>query len=439
MRCMKTVLIVFGVLAAILSPGAASGDEAFERALSLAAEKRYSDAREVLDPLLEREPGHRRARLLHGVLRARAGRVGEAIDIFEALRRDHPEMSEPYNNLAVLYAVGGRLEDAREILLATLKRQPDAVVYANLGDVYTKLARRAYQQARELEAGGGAHPEQETDTTFAIWVTPDDSSETGMRGATAEPQNPPMEPRETATESGGPAVQSRDGMAKPPEGGQEPADLVPQGWESATESQDAVPESRESVAPTPTVTADAQRPDPESRDTREDTAGKVPAASEAASMPSAFCARAGGFQGRRAVADAALWLQSYGAEVVEVRHEERRIASSYRVYLPPFESREEAEAKLREIRKRGVRDVAVIKDGDLANGISFGIYREADNMHRRVAALDRLGYPVRSHAADLEIVEEYVIKARAGGAPDTLDGAWTSRFPEQSIRVVDCG
>ena len=437
MRCMKTVLIVFGALAAILSPGAASGDEAFERALSLAAEKRYSDAREVLDPLLEREPGHRRARLLHGVLRARAGRVGEAIDIFEALRRDYPEMSEPYNNLAVLYAVEGRLEDAREILLATLKRQPDAVVYANLGDVYTKLARRAYQQAREIEAGGGAHPEQEKDTTFAIPVTPDDSSETGMRGATAEPQNPPMEPRETATESGGPAVQSRDVMAKPPEGGQEPADPVPQGRESATESQDAAPESREPVASP--VAADAQRPDTESRDTREDTAGTVPAASEAASMSSAFCARAGGFQGRRAVADAALWLQSYGAEVVEVRHEERRIASSYRVYLPPFESREEAEAKLREIRNRGVRDVAVIKDGDLANGISFGIYRQADNMHRRVAALDRLGYAVSSYAADLEIVEEYVIKARAGGAPDTLDDAWTSRFPEQSIRVVDCG
>ena len=437
MRCMKTVLIVFGALAAILSPGAASGDEAFERALSLAAEKRYSDAREVLDPLLEREPGHRRARLLHGVLRARAGRVGEAIDIFEALRRDHPEMSEPYNNLAVLYAVEGRLEDAREILLATLKRQPDAVVYANLGDVYTKLARRAYQQAREIEAGGGAHPEQEKDTTFAIPVTPDDSSETGMRGATAEPQNPPMEPRETATESGGPAVQSRDVMAKPPEGGQEPADPVPQGRESATESQDAAPESREPVASP--VAADAQRPDTESPDTREDTAGTVPAASEAASMSSAFCARAGGFQGRRAVADAALWLQSYGAEVVEVRHEERRIASSYRVYLPPFESREEAEAKLREIRNRGVRDVAVIKDGDLANGISFGIYRQADNMHRRVAALDRLGYAVSSYAADLEIVEEYVIKARAGGAPDTLDDAWTSRFPEQSIRVVDCG
>ena len=411
MRCMKTVLIVFGALAAILSHGAASGDEAFERALSLAAEKRYSDAREVLDPLLEREPGHRRGRLLHGVLRARAGRVGEAIDIFVALRRDHPEMSEPYNNLAVLYAVEGRLEDAREILLATLERQPDAVVYANLGDVYTKLARRAYQQARELEAGGGAPPEQETDTTFAIRVTPDDSSETGMRGATAEP----------------------------PEGGQEPVDPASQPQESETVSQDAAPESREPAAPPSTVAADTQRPDTESRVVREDTAGTVPAASEAASMPSAFCARAGGFQGRRAVADAALWLQSYGAEVVEVRHEERRIASSYRVYLPPFESREEAEAKLREIRNRGVRDVAVIKDGDLANGISFGIYREADNMHRRVAALDRLGYPVRSHAADLEIVEEYVIKARAGGAPDTLDGAWTSRFPEQSIRVVDCG
>ena len=86
-----------------------------------------------------------------------------------------------------------------------------------------------------------------------------------------------------------------------------------------------------------------------------------------------------------------------------------------------------------------MRDIAVIPDGDLANGISFGIYKEPDNMNRRVAALDRLGYSVRSQAADVEVVEEYVIKARAGGVPGALDAAWTSRFPEQSIRVVDCG
>ena len=118
MGAMTRALLAFGALAASLSPAAVLGDDTFEHALSLASEKRYAEAREVLNPLLDREPGNPRARLLHGILRARAGRVSEAIDIFEALRRDHPEMSEPYNNLAVLYAVEGRLDDARTTLLA---------------------------------------------------------------------------------------------------------------------------------------------------------------------------------------------------------------------------------------------------------------------------------------------------------------------------------
>ena len=417
MGCMKTVVFVFGVLAAIFASGTAFGDADFEHALSLATEKRYAEAREVLDPLLQREPDNRRARVLHGVLRAREGRVGEAIDIFEALRRDHPDMTEPYNNLAVLYAVIGRLDDARRILLATLELRPDAVAYANLGDVYTKLARLAYERARELEAGVGDPPEPETDTASAISEMPGGFAQTGPRVDETQSEQPVTEPRGDASE---------------------PAVAAAQGRDSATESQDTAPESRNPVTP-PTVPAGTPASDAEIESARGAMAEAVPVAAETVSSPESFCARAGGFPNRRAVADAALWLQSFGAEVIEVRREEHRNAVSYQVYLPPFESRQEAVARLREIRNRGVRDVAVIPNGDLANGISFGIYREPDNVNRRVAALGRLGYSVRSQAADVEVVTEYVIKARADGMPATLDSAWTSQFPEQSIRVVDCG
>ena len=156
-------------------------------------------------------------------------------------------------------------------------------------------------------------------------------------------------------------------------------------------------------------------------------------------MASVVCARAGGFEGRRAVAEAALWLQSQGAEVLEVRREEGRDSGPWRVYLPPFASREEAQAKLREIRSRGVRDIAVIRDGELANGVSFGVYREAANAQRRVAALDRLGYAVRSQATEAAPVDGYELEARTRGAAAAFEADWASRFPERPLQVVDCG
>ena len=72
MRQMKKALFVLGTLAVLLSPAAAFPDESLDRAISLAAEGRYPEAREVLDPLLERDSGHPRVRLLNGILRARA-------------------------------------------------------------------------------------------------------------------------------------------------------------------------------------------------------------------------------------------------------------------------------------------------------------------------------------------------------------------------------
>ena len=385
--------IAVGALAVLLSFGALPDEDTFGRALSLAAEKRYAEAREVLDAVLDREPDHVEGRLLRGVLDARDGRLGEAIETFEALRREHPEMTEPYNNLAVLYALEGRLEEARKTLLAILERypDPDPVAYANLGDVYTKLAQRAYARARELDPGGGRAGAGEMGATFAVPASAQGSSRTGVDGD--EPEAPAVEP----------------GTAVPKPAAADSIEPV--------ESETPVVVARRRV---PAVAARYSAPD----------SGEV-----AGAMASVVCARAGGFEGRRAVAEAALWLQSQGAEVLEVRLEEGRDSGPWRVYLPPFASREEAQAKLREARSRGVRDIALIRDGELAHGISFGVYREAANAQRRVAALARLGYAVRSQAT----VGGYELEARTRGAAAAFEAGWASRYPERPLQVVDCG
>ena len=68
------------------------------------------------------------------------------------ITQQFPEIPEPYNNLAVLEAETGRLEEAREYLEMALKVQPNfATAYENLGDVYTRLAARAYGKALTLD------------------------------------------------------------------------------------------------------------------------------------------------------------------------------------------------------------------------------------------------------------------------------------------------
>lgn len=85
---------------------------------------------------------------LTGVAQSRLGREDEAIATFEGLTRNYPELAEPYNNLAVLYAARDELEKARATLEQAIRVQPSyALAHENLGDVLLRLARREYDLA----------------------------------------------------------------------------------------------------------------------------------------------------------------------------------------------------------------------------------------------------------------------------------------------------
>ena len=145
-----TAFVALGALAAVLSSAVPAAADSLDRALSLAAEGRHGEARQALDPLLESEPVDPQARLLHGILRVQEGIRGEAIAVFSGLVREFPDMFEAHNNLAVVYVEEGRLEEARAVLASILERRPKAVGYRNLGDIYERLARRAYAESRAL-------------------------------------------------------------------------------------------------------------------------------------------------------------------------------------------------------------------------------------------------------------------------------------------------
>ncbi len=151
-RIGRTIAAI-AALAAVLLTAAAAAEDGFDRALSLASEGRHGDARRLLGPLLESQPGDPQMRLLHGILEMQEGRRDEAIAVFSGLAREHPDMFEAHNNLAVAYVEEGRLEEARAVLASILERSPSAVGYRNLGDIYVQLARRAIARSRELSGG----------------------------------------------------------------------------------------------------------------------------------------------------------------------------------------------------------------------------------------------------------------------------------------------
>ena len=107
-----------------------------------------------LDRLLAAQPKDVKLRFLKGVLQSDAKRTDEAIATFRQLTQDHPDLPEPYNNLAVIHAARGDYAQARSALEAALTANPAyAVAQQNLGDVLLQLARQSFAAAAKLDPG----------------------------------------------------------------------------------------------------------------------------------------------------------------------------------------------------------------------------------------------------------------------------------------------
>ncbi|BAN34738.1 hypothetical protein SCD_n00897 [Sulfuricella denitrificans skB26] len=96
-------------------------------------------------------------RFLKGLILAEQGKKAEAIQIFTRLTEEYPELPEPYNNLAVLYASQGQYDKARHALEMAINTHPSyATAHENLGDIYAKMASQAYDKALQLDKGNVA-------------------------------------------------------------------------------------------------------------------------------------------------------------------------------------------------------------------------------------------------------------------------------------------
>lgn len=96
-------------------------------------------------------------RFLRGVALMDLQRNAEAMSWFERLTQDHPELPDPFNNIALLHVRAGRLEPARQALETALRNDPSyRVARANLGLVHLMLAVQAWEQ---VAAAGPVDPQ----------------------------------------------------------------------------------------------------------------------------------------------------------------------------------------------------------------------------------------------------------------------------------------
>jgi tetratricopeptide (TPR) repeat protein len=112
----------------------------------------YEKALPRLNSFLKENPEHAEARFLKGLALAEEGRLEEAQEVFLDLTGDYPELPEPYNNLAVLYAAKGEYKLARDALMLAITNHPNyATAHENLGDIYARMAGIAYGKALEID------------------------------------------------------------------------------------------------------------------------------------------------------------------------------------------------------------------------------------------------------------------------------------------------
>lgn len=126
----------------------------FQDANQLFRQGKHSQAMSKVNNYLASKPKDAQGRFLKGLIYTEQDQIPEAIKIFSDLTQDYPELPEPYNNLAVLYASQGQYEKAKSALEMAIRTHPSyATAHENLGDIYAKMASQAYNRALQLDSG----------------------------------------------------------------------------------------------------------------------------------------------------------------------------------------------------------------------------------------------------------------------------------------------
>ncbi len=211
-------------------------------------------ALEKADQYIASKPKDAQGRFMKGLILTELGRPAEAIAVFTRLTEDFPELPEPYNNLAVLYAQQKQYDKARTALEMAIRTHPSySIAHENLGDVYAKLASQAYDKALQLDSSNKATQTKLSMIKELISV----SVKPGVKPTAAAPKAE-SEPAKTATVEApaktappppsAPTAQTAVVTPVAPPPAVKPAEKAPEAAASAKPAEKQETETRKSTA-----------------------------------------------------------------------------------------------------------------------------------------------------------------------------------------------
>ena len=152
-----TALALALIGSAVAAPATPDADLAEAQRLLQAGQP--ADALRRIDDALKTRPVDTEWRFLRGVALSDLQRPNEAIKVYGRLIEERPELPEPRNNLAVLYAQQGQFDKARVTFEGAIRTSPVyAAAFDNLGDVQARLASASYAQALQVTDAASAPP-----------------------------------------------------------------------------------------------------------------------------------------------------------------------------------------------------------------------------------------------------------------------------------------